>query len=218
MRSLSVSAESAQTDPYQKRLAKLAENFNTLNPNDTAYDIVQKALESKPLTMNDEWEIHEKLTAGGKDSPQYKERLKRGFIPLAINKAFAYSYLNIPLIELIEPLVDSLDFAANSIIEVVDHPARLSFVMEEVIERRMAMLLEELDLELVSPEELKQLISDGRKSDAELIMSTLDVLERKALERHLNGEPIETLANSSIEIYEKAYASALKKLRKPKVD
>ncbi|MCW5821506.1 MAG: hypothetical protein KIT34_01810 [Cyanobacteria bacterium TGS_CYA1] len=211
-----MSSESAQTDPYQKRLAKLAENFNALKSDDTAYDIVQKALGSKPLTMNDEWEIHEKLTAGGKDSPKYKERLKQGFIPLAINKAFAYSYLNVPLIDLIEPLIESLDFAANSIIEVVDHPARLSFVMEEVIERRMSMLLEEFGLDLVSPQELKEMISSGRKSEAEQIMSTLDVLERKVLERHLNDEGLETVPNTSIELYEKAYASALKKLRRPK--
>jgi len=211
-----VSSESAQTDPYQKRLAKLAENFNKLKSDDTAYDIVQKALETKPLTMNDEWEIHEKLTAGGSDSPQYKERLKRGFIPLAINKAFTYSYLNIPLIDLIEPLIESLDFAANSIIEVVDHPARLSFVVEEVIERRMSMLLDEFDLELVSPKELQEMLASGRKSDAEMIMSTLDVLERKALERHLNGDSLESIPNTSIELYEKAYASALKKLRRPK--
>lgn len=211
-----MSSESAQIDPYQKRLAKLAENFNTLKSDDTAYDIVQKALASKPLTMNDEWEIHEKLTAGGKDSPQYKERLKQGFIPLAINKAFAYSYLNIPLIDLIEPLIESLDFAANSIIEVVDHPARLSFVMEEVIERRMSMLFEEFELDLVSPKELKEMISSGRKSEAEQIMSTLDVLERKVLDRHLNGEDLEAVPNTSIELYEKAYASALKKLRRPK--
>ncbi len=212
-----MSSESAQTDPYQKRLAKLAENFNKLKSDDTAYDIVQKALETKPLTMNDEWEIHEKLTAGGSDSPQYKERLKRGFIPLAINKAFTYSYLNIPLIDLIEPLIESLDFAANSIIEVVDHPARLSFVIEEVIERRMSMLLDEFDLELVSPKELQEMLSSGRKSDAEMIMSTLDVLERKALERHLNGDSLESIPNTSIELYEKAYASALKKLRRPKI-
>lgn len=211
-----MSSESAQTDPYQKRLAKLAENFNKLKSDDTAYDIVQKALETKPLTMNDEWEIHEKLTAGGSDSPQYKERLKRGFIPLAINKAFTYSYLNIPLIDLIEPLIESLDFAANSIIEVVDHPARLSFVVEEVIERRMSMLLDEFDLELVSPKELQEMLASGRKSDAEMIMSTLDVLERKALERHLNGDSLESIPNTSIELYEKAYASALKKLRRPK--
>lgn len=211
-----MSFEPAQTDPYQKRLAKLAENFNKLNSDDTAYDIVQKALETKPLTMNDEWEIHEKLTAGGADSPQYKERLKRGFIPLAINKAFTYSYLNIPLIDLIEPLIESLDFAANSIIEVVDHPARLSFVIEEVIERRMCMLLDEFDLELVSLKELQEMLSSGRKSDAEMIMGTLDVLERKALERHLNGESLESIPNTSIELYEKAYASALKKLRRPK--
>lgn len=211
-----MSSESAQTDPYQKRLAKLAENFNKLKSDDTAYDIVQKALETKPLTMNDEWEIHEKLTAGGSDSPQYKERLKRGFIPLAINKAFTYSYLNIPLIDLIEPLIESLDFAANSIIEVVDHPARLSFVIEEVIERRMSMLLDEFALELVSPKELQEMLASGRKSDAEMIMSTLDVLERKALERHLNGDSLESIPNTSIELYEKAYASALKKLRRPK--
>ncbi len=216
MRLFSVSSESAQTDPYQKRLAKLAENFNKLKSDDTAYDIVQKALETKPLTMNDEWEIHEKLTAGGSDSPQYKERLKRGFIPLAINKAFTYSYLNIPLIDLIEPLIESLDFAANSIIEVVDHPARLSFVIEEVIERRMSMLLDEFALELVSPKELQEMLASGRKSDAEMIMSTLDVLERKALERHLNGDSLESIPNTSIELYEKAYASALKKLRRPK--
>lgn len=212
-----MSSESAQTDPYQKRLAKLAENFNKLKSDDTAYDIVQKALETKPLTMNDEWEIHEKLTAGGSDSPQYKERLKRGFIPLAINKAFTYSYLNIPLIDLIEPLIESLDFAANSIIEVVDHPARLSFVVEEVIERRMSMLLDEFALELVSPKELQEMLASGRKSDAEMIMSTLDVLERKALERHLNGDSLESIPNTSIELYEKAYASALKKLRRPKI-
>jgi len=211
-----VSAESAQSDPYQKRLIKLAENLKALDASDTAYDIVQKALESKPLTMNDEWEIHEKLTDGGKDTPKYKEMLKRGFIPLAINKAFTYSYLNIPLIELIEPLIESLDFAANSIIEVVDHPARLSFVMEEVVERRMAMLLDEYKLDLVSLKELKEMLESGRKDEAEQIMSTLDVLEKKVLERQLNGESLESAPSVPIELYEKAYSSALKKLRRPK--
>lgn len=211
-----MSAESAQSDPYQKRLIKLAENLKALDASDTAYDIVQKALESKPLTMNDEWEIHEKLTDGGKDTPKYKEMLKRGFIPLAINKAFTYSYLNIPLIELIEPLIESLDFAANSIIEVVDHPARLSFVMEEVVERRMAMLLDEYKLDLVSLKELKEMLESGRKDEAEQIMSTLDVLEKKVLERQLNGESLESAPSVPIELYEKAYSSALKKLRRPK--
>lgn len=211
-----MSAQSDQTDPYQKRLAKLEENLKTLDPGDTAYDIVKKALESKPLTMNDEWEIHEKLVSGGQESAKFKERLKEGFTPLAINKAFAYSYLNIPIIELIEPLIESLDFAANSIVEVVDHPARLSFVMEEVVARRMAILLDELKIDLVTPHELQEMMSSGRNKEADQIMSTLDAFEKMVVEKYLAAELSADIPSEHVGLYEQAYASALKKLRRPK--
>lgn len=211
-----MSAESDQTDPYQKRLAKLEENLKTLDLGDTAYDIVKKALKSKPLTMHDEWEIHEKLVSGGQESAKFKERLKEGFTPLAINKAFSYSYLNIPIIELIEPLIESLDFAANSIVEVVDHPARLSFVMEEVVARRMAILLDELKIDLIAPQELQEMISSGRKEEAEQIMSTLDAFEKMVLEKYLNAELSADIPGEHVGLYEQAYQSALKKLRRPK--
>lgn len=204
------------SDPYKARLEKLADNFKRLDKRDPAYPVVKKALESPLLTMNDEWEIHEKLTHGGQDAGKAKERLKEAYIPLAVNTAFAYDYLGIPLIELIEAGVESLDFAVNSLIEVVDHPARLSFVMGEVVAHRIGILLDEMKIELVDPQELREMIQDGRRKEAEAIMCTLDPMEKKILEKRMNVDGEDLNPIESTETMQRVYANVLRKLRRPK--